>query len=392
MTQPSPSSPDLPGERAPGDAAALPLAPPAAARPGSTGDHDLDARIESLLDELGVTANRDQLRELLVSVARLAQGHADRLDLKIANAALREMREGFEVFAPYREVRKITMFGSARTHPTDPLYAQARDLASRLAALGWSTVTGAGPGIMAAGLEGAGPEHSFGINIRLPFEQQPNQFILSDPKLVSMKYFFTRKLLLVKESDGYAVLPGGYGTLDESFELLTLLQTGKAEPAPVVLLEVPGGGYWRAWERFVTNDVEARGLIGPEDTSLYLITDDVTEAVAEILGFYRNYHSLRWVGDRLIIRLQTRPTDAEVAALCEEFAGMCLRGGVQVLPGPLPAEVREGDHLDLQRIALRFDRLSHAHLRRLIDALNSLPSAPPPPAGLPVPPSQRPRD
>ncbi len=281
------------------------------------------------------------------------------------------------------------MFGSARTHPTDPLYAQARDLASRLADLGWSTVTGAGPGIMAAGLEGAGPDHSFGINIRLPFEQQPNQFISSDPKLVSMKYFFTRKLLLVKESDGYAVLPGGYGTLDEAFELLTLLQTGKAQPAPVVLLEVPGGGYWRAWERFVTHDVEARGLIGPEDTSLYLITDDVTEAVAEILGFYRNYHSLRWVGDRLVIRLQATPTAGEVSALCEEFAGMCIRGGIEVLPGPLPAEVREGDHLDLPRIGLRFDRLSHAHLRRLIDALNALPSAPPPPAGLPVPPSQR---
>ena len=239
---------------------------------------------------------------------RVAQDRLDRLDLKIANAALREIVEGFEVFAPYRSVRKITMFGSARTLPTDPLYAQARDLAYRLAGLGWSTVTGAGPGIMAAGLEGAGPEHSFGINIRLPFEQMANQFISSDPKLVSMKYFFTRKLLLVKESDGYAVLPGGFGTLDESFELLTLLQTGKAQPAPVVLLEVPGGSYWHAWERFVTEEVTARGLIEPEDTSLYLITDDVLQAAGEVLGFYRNYHSLRWVGDRLVIRLKAPPT------------------------------------------------------------------------------------
>jgi uncharacterized protein (TIGR00730 family) len=367
------------------------VAQPTHARPGSTGDRELDTRLESLLDEVGVTANRDQLRELLVSTIRMAQGQADRLDLKIANAALREMREGFEVFAPYRDVRKITMFGSARTHPTDPLYSQARDLASRLVALGWSTVTGAGPGIMAAGLEGAGPEHSFGINIRLPFEQQPNQFISSDPKLVSMKYFFTRKLLLVKESDGYAVLPGGYGTLDEAFELLTLLQTGKAEPAPVVLLEVPGGSYWRAWERFVTDEVAARGFIGPEDTSFYLITDDVLEAAAEVLGFYRNYQSLRWVGDRMVIRLLARPTESEVTALCEEFAGMCLRGGVEVLPGPLPIEVREADHLEFPRIALRFDKLSFSHLRRLINALNALPSAPPMPAGLPVPPSQRAR-
>ena len=354
-------------------------------RSARAGDPELDAQIQQLLDALGVTANRDQFNEMLLNVVRLSKGPTERLDLKIANAALREMREGFEVFAPYRHVRKITMFGSARTLPTDPLYAQARDLASRLAALGWSTVTGAGPGIMAAGLEGAGPGHSFGINIRLPFEQQPNEFILSDPKLVSMKYFFTRKLLLVKESDGYAVLPGGFGTLDESFELLTLLQTGKAQPAPVVLLEVPGGSYWHAWERFVREEVAARGLISPDDESLFLITDDVLQAAAEILGFYRNYHSARWVGDRLVVRLQAKPTEAEIAGLCEEFGGICTHGRIEVLPGPLPAEVREEDHLDLPRVALSFDRQSYPQLRHLIDALNCLPSAPPPPAGLPLP-------
>jgi uncharacterized protein (TIGR00730 family) len=357
----------------------------------STGSAELDQRLEALLDEVGANANRDQLRELLVSVVRLAQGDPDRLDLKIANAALREMRDGFEVFAPYRMVRKITMFGSARTLPTDPLYAQARDLASCLAQRGWSTVTGAGPGIMTAGLEGAGPDHSFGINIRLPFEQEPNQFISSDPKLVSMKYFFTRKLLLVKESHGYAALPGGFGTLDEAFELLTLLQTGKAQPSPVVLLEVPGGSYWQAWQRFVVGEVAARDLIGADDPTLYLITDDVMEAAAEIVGFYRNYHSLRWVGDRLVIRLLSAPTGPELAALSEEFSAICLHGGIELLPGPLPAEAREGDHLDLARVALDFNRLSYAQLRRFIDALNALPSAPPPPAGLPVPPSQRAR-
>jgi len=354
-------------------------------RPSSTGDAEVDRQILSLLDELHVSSNRDQLQEILVNVARLAQGQTDRLDLKITNAALREMREGFEVFAPYRMVRKVTMFGSARTLPTDPLYEQARDLASRLAALGWSTVTGAGPGIMAAGLEGAGPDHSFGINIRLPFEQEPNQFIVSDPKLVSMKYFFTRKLLLVKESDGYAVLPGGFGTLDESFEVLTLLQTGKALPAPVVLLEVPGGTYWHAWRRFLSEEVAARGLISAGDTSLFLVTDDVLEAAGEILGFFRNYHSLRWVGDRLVVRLQSRPTAAEVAALSEEFAGILRRGAIEVLAGPLPTEVREEDNLHLARVALAFDRHSYARLRCLIDAFNALPSAPPPPAGLPVP-------
>jgi uncharacterized protein (TIGR00730 family) len=334
----------------------------------------VDTLIQALLDELGVTANRDQLNEMLHTIVRLAEGRAERLDLKIANAALREMQEGFEVFAPYREVRKVTMFGSARIEPEDPLYTQARDLASRLAALGWSTVTGAGPGIMAAGLEGAGPQHSFGINIRLPLEQEPNQFIASDPKLVSMKYFFTRKLLLVKESDGYAVLPGGFGTLDETFELLTLLQTGKAMPAPVVLLDVPGGGYWQTWSRFLEQEVATRGLINREDVSFYLVTDDVSAAADEIVGFYRNYHSLRWVGSRLVIRLRSRPTEAEVSALSEEFSEIFLRGGIELLDGPLSAE--QYDYPDLPRIAFTFNRRSYARLRRLINALNALPSAP----------------
>jgi uncharacterized protein (TIGR00730 family) len=332
-----------------------------------------------LLDSMGTTANRDQLLEILETVARLASGHTDRLDLKIANAALKEMSEGFEVFAPYRHVRKLTMFGSARTLPSDPLYIQARDLARLLAAHGWSTVTGAGPGIMAAGLEGAGPDQAFGINIRLPFEAGPNPFIRDDPKLVSMKYFFTRKLLLIKESFAYAVLPGGFGTLDEAFELLTLIQTGKAEPAPVVLLEVAGGSYWKGWERFLTDEVASRGLIGPDDTCLYRIVDTVQDAAAEILGFYRNFHSLRWVGDTLVLRLESAPTADEAAQLSERFADV-TDGPIRVLEGPLPAERRNSDFPDLARVALRFDRLSYARLRLLIDALNDLPSAPPRPA------------
>ena len=330
----------------------------------------------ALLDAAGVTANRDQLLELLSTVVRLAVDSSDRLDLKIAAAALREMADGFEVFAPYRHIRKITMFGSARTLPSDPLYAQARDLAALLAAHGWSTVTGAGPGIMAAGLEGAGADHAFGINIRLPFEQEANQFIASDPKLVSMKYFFTRKLLLIKESWGYAVLPGGFGTLDEAFELLTLLQTGKAEPAPVVLLEVPGGSYWKGWKRFVDEEVQTRRLINPVDHSLYCIADSVEEAAGEILGFYRNYHSLRWVGDTLVLRLQERPTVEEVGGLGDEFADVAA-GSIRLLDGPLHAERRGEEFPDLPRVAMRFDRMSYGRLRQLIDALNRLPSAPP---------------
>ncbi len=334
--------------------------------------------LTALLDSIGVTANRDQLLEILETVVRLASDRTDRLDLKIANAALKEMCEGFEVFAPYRHVRKVTMFGSARTLPTDPLYAQARDLAALLAMHGWSTVTGAGPGIMAAGLEGAGPDHAFGINIRLPFEQGANEFIAENPKLVSMKYFFTRKLLLIKESFAYAVLPGGFGTLDEAFELLTLIQTGKAEPAPVVLLDLPGSSYWKGWERFVIEEVATRGLINPGDVSLYRIVDRVEDAAAEILGFYRNYHSLRWIGDTLVLRLEAKPTPAEVDALSERFAD-ALHRPIRLLDAPLPAERRSEDFPDLARVALRFDRVSYARLRELIDALNALPSAPPAP-------------
>lgn len=339
-----------------------------------------------LLDAVGATANRDQLLELLGTVVRLATDSSDRLDLKIAAAALREMADGFEVFAPYRHIRKVTMFGSARTLPSDPLYAVARNLAALLAAHGWSTVTGAGPGIMAAGLEGAGPDHSFGINIRLPFEQAANQFIAADPKLVSMKYFFTRKLLLIKESWGYVVLPGGFGTLDEAFELLTLLQTGKAEPAPVVLLELAGGTYWKGWRRFVEEEVASRRLINPVDLNLFCIVEGVEDAAAELFGFYRNYHSLRWVGDTLVVRLQARPTEAEVAGLSADFADM-VAGGIRILDGPLGAEQRgAGEFPDLPRVAMRFDRVSYGRLRQLIDAVNRLDSAPAAPVVTGLPP------
>ncbi|MDA8046018.1 MAG: LOG family protein [Actinomycetota bacterium] len=334
-------------------------------------------RLSELLDSLAVRANRDQLTEILESVVRLATNGTDRLDLKITNAALKEMTEAFAMFAPYKTERKITMFGSARTLSSDASYGQARDLASVLARHGWSTVTGAGPGIMAAGLEGAGPGKAFGINIRLPFEQGANDFIKDNPKLVSMKYFFTRKLMLIKESFAYAVLPGGFGTLDEAFELLTLLQTGKAEPAPVVLLEAPGDHYWEGWEQFVREQVASRGLISPGDDHLYLIAETVDDAATEILGFYRNYHSLRWVGDTLVLRLERRPTDEEATRLSREFADI-MRGPLRVLDGPLPAERRSDDFPDLPRVALHFDRLSYPRLRQLIDEINRLDSAPPP--------------
>ncbi|MBW3555652.1 MAG: TIGR00730 family Rossman fold protein [Actinobacteria bacterium] len=336
---------------------------------------ELAARVEEFLDAIGATQDRDQLGRLLVTVAELARDGTDRLDLKITSAALGEMRGAFRIFAPYREVPKVTIFGSARTSPEDPLYAQTRDVATALSARGWMVITGGGPGIMAAGLEGAGREMSFGINIRLPFEQGANEFIAADPKLVEMKYFFTRKLMLMKESDGFIVLPGGFGTLDETFELLTLIQTGKAEPSPIVLLDVPGGHYWQEWETFVRDQLGTRGLIGEDDCGLYRISDDAGAAVREVTGFYRNYHSRRFVGDVLVVRLRAAPTDGEIDELNDRFGDIVVRGRIE-RSQPLPPEVHGGDHLEMARIALRFDRIHQGRLRSLIDALNGLESAP----------------
>jgi hypothetical protein len=358
------------------------LVPPLAADEAGLEDvaaeEELDAGRERLVDELldsaDVTERRDLYRSIMGTVVHMAEEHTDALDLKLARAALAEMAEAFRVFRPFRSAQKVTFFGSARTLPDDPLYLQARQLAERMAKHGWMVVTGAGPGIMAAAMEGAGRERSFGVNIRLPQEQGANPFIAQDPKLVEMRYFFTRKLMLIKESDGYAVLPGGFGTLDEAFELLTLLQTGKAQPAPLVLLDVPGGTYWQGWQDFLDRQVTSSGLVNLEDHALYRITSDVDEAAEELLGFYRNYHSARWVGDLLVIRLKVAPTRAQLAGLSERFADIVTSGTIRPTK-PLAPERSSSDHLELPRVALRFDRFHYGRLRQLIDALNAL--APP---------------
>ncbi|MGH9246259.1 MAG: TIGR00730 family Rossman fold protein [Acidimicrobiales bacterium] len=348
-----------------------------------TGDPELDRLLLEILDHVRPEQGVDQLWEILVSAVRLAGDGADRLDLKITNAALKEMRNAFRIFAPYRHIPKVTIFGSARIDAANPLYDQARGLATRLAERGWMVVTGAGPGIMAAGLEGAGREMSFGVNIRLPFEQSANEFIAGDEKLISMKYFFTRKLVLLKESRGFVSLPGGFGTLDETYELLTLSQTGKAEPSPIVLLDEPGGTYWKAWLAFVREQVARNHLVDDDDLGLFLVTDDVDAACEELVGFYRNFNSIRWVGDRLVIRLEASPTDEELERLNDEFADVCASGRIE-RTDPLAAERANHDRLDKPRLVLDFDIFRYGRLRALIDALNALPSAPvevrPPPA------------
>jgi uncharacterized protein (TIGR00730 family) len=347
-------------------------APDSIGAEGLRADQSRDsAKLERMLEVADVTKHRELYRSVFQTVLDLAEADTDTLDLKIAAAALAEMAEAFRVFQPYRSSRKVTFFGSARTLPDDPLYVQARKLAARLSAEGWMVVTGAGPGIMAAAMEGAGRERSLGVNIRLPHEQGANQFIAQDPKLVEMRYFFTRKLMLIKESQGYAVLPGGFGTQDEAFELLTLLQTGKALPAPLVLLDVHEGNYWAEWRRFVIEDLEGRGLVSREDHALYKITTHVDESVDEILGFYRNYHSCRWVGDLFVIRLQQAPEPEELKDLNEQFGDIVVGGKIRTTR-PLAPERSGNDHVELPRIAFRFDRYHFGRLRMLIDALNAL--------------------
>ena len=335
----------------------------------------LRAEINAVLDDAGVHADRRLVLRMLQTAVLLGEDGTDRLDLKIASAALSEMRSAFRLFAPFHGVPKVTVFGSARTAQDDPLYRQARDVAAALAAEGWMVVTGAGPGIMQAAAEGAGPERSLGVSIRLPFEEKANTIVAEQEHVVAMKYFFTRKLMLMKESGGFICLPGGFGTLDEMFELLTLQQTGKAEPMPIVLLDEPGGTFWRGLERFVQEDLAPTGVISPGDFDRVQITDSVTEAAAVVTGFWRNYDSLRWVGDLLVLRLRAEPTADEIAQLNEQFGSMLSSGRIEAC-GPQPAELADKDRVELPRLSLHLDQRSVGSLFRLIGAVNRFGSAP----------------
>ena len=293
----------------------------------------------------------------------------DVLDLKIATAALAEMRDAYAMFKPYKGARKVSVFGSARTKSDDPEYIHARDLAAALAARGWMTVTGAGPGIMLAAMEGAGVENSIGVSIRLPFESGANSIIADDDKHVSMKYFFTRKLMLIKESQAFVCLPGGVGTLDETFELLTLTQTGKGVPVPIVLLDEPGDPYWGEVDALMQSLIR-RGLVSAEDTSLYTITDSCEEACRIIDQFYANYDSIRFVGDQLIMRMRQAPNDVQLVHLNERFGHLIERGEI-TRTGPFKAEIRDNDHVELERISFEFTKHGYGDLIKLIGVLNS---------------------
>lgn len=322
-----------------------------------------------LMDPVAPDRVADLISMIKESADKLVQDQTSRGDLKILSRTLRELRYAFKVFSPYRTRRKVTVFGSARTRPAEPAFQQAVAFGKAMAEANWLVVTGAASGIMEAGHLGAGRENSMGLNIMLPFEQEANPVIAGDPKLVHMKYFFTRKLMFVKECDAVCLLPGGFGTLDEGLEVLTLLQTGKRDMVPVVLLDEPGGDFWLGWQEFVKDRLLARRMISPEDLSLYKLTDRIDEAVSEILQFYRVYHSMRYVRNKLVLRLQSAPSDELLARIHQDFADITHDGKFTV-SGPLAEEQDEEALEKLPRLVMRFNRRNLGRLRQLIDCLN----------------------
>ncbi len=330
---------------------------------------EANRRLDALLEKLRVPeATWPLYAEMLTTALKLYEDGAGVADLKIANSTFKEIRYGFKVFAPWRTVPKVTVFGSARTPREHPISEQAYAFSKRMAGAGWMVITGAGSGVMGSAQEGAGGERSFGLNIRLPFEQEANPWIADDPKLVSFKYFFTRKLFLVREAHAMTFLPGGFGTADEAFEALTLSQTGKSTIVPLVMLDEPGGTYWRKFDEFVRQEMVGRGMVSPSDPGLYRITDDVEEAASEVEGFYRVYHSQRYVRDMLVLRIRRPLSASALADLNARFADM-LHAPAEQSAGPLPGE---GDELpDLPRLVLPFNRSDFARLRSLLDFVNA---------------------
>lgn len=339
----------------------------------STADRRIPRELEDLATALAASqrsaTDRRNILRLVRAAAELVGGSGSSLDVKIASAALQEMTKAYEVFAPYRDVPKVTIFGSARTRHDDPIYELTVRVAEQLAAHGYMVVTGAGPGIMEAGMVGAGRERSIGVSIRLPFETGANSIIAGDEKYVSMRYFFTRKLMLVKESHAFLCMPGGFGTLDETFELLTLAQTAKSVPVPVVFLEIAGRPFWSPLMATLEPLLLGHGLISPEDTSLYTVTDDVDVAVNEFTGFYSNYHSIRFVADVMIVRMKRPIPDDEFATFVRRHAPLTDGTPIERVVAN-DAEVRDNDVPDLARIAVRYAAKGFAPLRPLIDDVN----------------------
>src|SRR5438477_9519989 len=332
-------------------------------------DPPFDARVRQLVRDWGAEESPELIEEMIVTALKIARDRMNVADLKLINRSIKEMRYAAKVFAPFQHLRKVAIFGSARTSADSPEFQVAEDFAREMVAHNFMVITGGGDGIMGAAQKGAGRERSFGLNIRLPSEQQANVVIKGDRKLVNLNYFFTRKLNFVKEAHAFAMFPGGFGTLDETFEVLTLMQTGKARLIPVVLLDRPRGNYWKTWMKFLTSRLLMPGFISPEDFSFFKIVHNVREAVAEILHFYKIYHSARWVGKRLVIRICHRLSRKAVVDLNEKFADI-VRSGEIVQGTALRQEKNEPKIWNLPRLILTPSRRSFGRFRQLIDAIN----------------------
>ncbi len=334
------------------------------------GRPSIDNAIHRLVRMAGDTPENSFLEEMIVTVLKLGEDEMERGDVKMINSTLKELRYALKVFYPFRHVRKAAIFGSARTPKNSPDYQVARDFARQIVRAGWMVITGASSGIMSAGNEGAGRANSFGVNIRLPFEQEANPVMADDPKLINFKYFFTRKLIFIRESDATVLCPGGFGTHDEGFETLTLVQTGKTPPRPIVCLDPPKSHYWATWRNFLHEQLVDRGMVDEEDLSLVHFTHDPEDAVRVVAEFYRNYHSLRYIQDRLVMRIKKPLTDRQLVDLNRQFKGILRKGKIEQSLTHFEEEENEPYTLDLTRLAFYFNRRHFAVLKRLIDAVN----------------------
>ncbi len=330
----------------------------------------IDEAIDGLIKQAGDIYRPEYVREMILAALKAGLENGSEADLRLMNSTLKEMRFTSKVFSPYRTVRKVTVFGSARTEPREAVYGMAQHFGRKLAEAGYMVITGGGGGIMQAVNEGAGPEHSFGVNIRLPFEQKPNPTLVGNPRLITYKYFFNRKVAFLKEAHAIALFPGGFGTLDEAMETLTLVQTGKRDPLPLVLVDEPGGTYWSAWVRFFKEELYARGYIEDSDFSLFERADSVDAAIELINHFYSRYHSMRYVNGKLVVRLASAPDPGLIKKLKDRFTDLLTSPGAIELSGPLPAEDDEPELAHLPRIVMDFNRRDFGRLRSLIDVIN----------------------
>jgi uncharacterized protein (TIGR00730 family) len=330
-----------------------------------------DEAIDRLIELVGGVHHPGFIREMILASLKAGQENDDRGTIKFLNTTMKEMRFTEKIFGAYSSVKKVTVFGSARTQPDEPIYSMARLCGQRLAEAGYMVITGAGPGIMQAANEGAGPEHSFGVNIELPFEQQPNPVLVGNPRLITYKYFFSRKVAFIKEADAIALFPGGFGTLDEAMETLTLLQTGKQYPLPLVLVDEPGGTYWQRWIRFLKEELLREGYIGDSDFDLFECVDSVDAAIKRIDLFYRRFHSMRYVDDKLVFRLNDSLDTKFVNAFNKRFLDILKPGGKIYLSASLPEEADEEEIAHLPRLIVDFNCKDHGRLRQLIDEINT---------------------